>query len=549
MVAAVAADDFSSLQGTHVNFLEHPLHPEAQLHLNNACAGCLDNCLDLFTDPDSPTECKETAVADVIQMIADELILPDARDHTANPEELRTKFCGSMFKATGVNPDMLSRLNKKSMTQCTREICISNKQRKVLQMSVSMPHLCFLDSRPQHLNWDRFSAEPPPEEQQAPPPAPPVDQTVEAIKGAAVALKAQAEAQLQQQQCTPAQFAAAVAQALRPADHDIKTAEAVTKGIKNKDAGLPSICVFNDSGLPSDVRERFRRRRDDPGKPVLREHVTKPHSTGRFCHSQGSRLFLADGTMFFLHDPQDLDSKKHIRNAPACQDSALLGIRLWCQSFTRHSHANGCHVHPLWCFRPDQGGSCRFTAGVTSTDDLPGAMRQVTAEHSNPVHLAVKDQKTILKSSRIRAMLQDCQENGNIVHQHPSFAHAGRQEGRGRRWLHRHFLVQLLLLSDPNSAILGPLFRNSQFCLLHKFPNSAILRPQFCHSATPFLRFCDSATPILRFCDPISAILRPHFCDCGTFVLQQPVLLVAPETEQSDVTRSVEREFVSLGSA
>ncbi|MDX1409856.1 MAG: hypothetical protein R3330_17020, partial [Saprospiraceae bacterium] len=187
--------------------------------------------------------------------------------------------------------------------------------------------------------------------------------------------------------------------------------------------------VFNHDALPAPVRER--RQNMIQKKPVCSNMVVPCEDAAgaplNCHHMDGSdRITLADGTLFVVLVP---DIKGLCREPPPCTDTTPAGMRAWCPSLQRHALNHGFHVHGLWCFRKDHGGTDGFTAGNGPDDDLPGTLSDNIEFMRQPLaQLLSKKGMFPKEDDRCEAIVAQAQGDGhaallNIVRPHaPQFA-------------------------------------------------------------------------------------------------------------------------------
>ena len=214
---------------------------------------------------------------------------------------------------------------------------------------------------------------------------------------------------------TPGQISALVTSAVSAAKYTPdEIGKAVGAGYATAAMRPHSSYTFNVLALPTDVQDRFTRRRDN--KPVLKSHTEDgAHFVGgnRYHLDPPNRLICLDGTLCVFEKVPD--EKGLLREPILCRDDTYQGLRTWYDTFMRHAIDHSFYVHPLWCFRKDHGGNWGFTVGDDASDDIPGRYTIPVQAMSAPIYRLLQKPDMFPKNSKIVDIVQGSRGDGYLA--------------------------------------------------------------------------------------------------------------------------------------
>ena len=389
--------DFKAIQGINVAFEEHPTVANAHKQFNIFYGGVLPDFKELFTD-DTMTKLKPDAVELILSTIVEKQIIPDASQTVENNVISPLLKAGRFTISHGTNPSY--RLTRNTLRDTMNSIIASNTTPAIVNLKITIGHMYFPPNS-SYLDWGVITT--------SPPAATPV--TASSPGPPAISMADVTNAIAAQTQSLTAAITG-IAQLRAPIPSGSAAATATTQ------------VLFNPAALPADVRDAYNVRQAN--QVILGSSVAVPFADGFRHYLDGAdRLFLRDGSLFVIRPIRD--EKGLNREPPTCKDDSPHGRRIWYNSFQRHAMDNGFYVHPLYCFRKDQGGHRGFSAGNGADDDLPLRLLVSLDSMSQPLFKALSKKDMFPPGSQCAEVLQLCTNDGFmalkqlIFNSHPVF--------------------------------------------------------------------------------------------------------------------------------
>ena len=382
--------DYSTITTFVVKFGRHPRHRDAHVYMNSIYQDALPKQERIFTDPATQDTVQDTdkLLRLLQQIITDEMIVPYALE-TPSPADkyISPLIIGATLQV--VTNAGTRRLNKSSLTHALAEAV--QQKRYYIEIQIGTHHIYFDPSvELSFTNWQQFSDKPFPT-----PAAKPSGNTVDPTAIATAVAGA-----------IPHITATDIATAVTTAMAATKTPAATRTTTTTRPAS--TMWSFNIHALPADVRKRWENKNKEG--LITGTISNTPYNSGDLYYlDPPDRLFLSDGTLYIMKDPDD---KALFRQPVRCNNDTFSAIRQWYQTFTRHAMDHGFYTHPLWCFRKNKGGNIGFTYGNSTDDDLPDIMEIPLQRMKQPLFCLLQQKDMFPTNSNLVDIVQSCYGDG-----------------------------------------------------------------------------------------------------------------------------------------
>ena len=387
--------DFTAIRKIHVDFGSHPTLTGVQHHMNSLYSGDLYDLRELFTD-----DTRTTVVKNVHPVLRDLIILELITPAATETEGIHniTPILNAAPFTVSTNSNHTNRLSTRSLTD---EMTAAIDANKIVKVTIQLHRLYFKQplANVNYLNWGVFTSDP--------------AEAYTATAGDAAPPEAAAAAAAPAGPMSMTDFTNALTEALRASG--TATAAALTGAVRAAGPAPAPIgptipdYVFNEAGLPRDVRRRWERRQQH--KVILCTTVRTRYSNGLRYYLDGTkRLFLSDGTLFIFKDSPD--EKNLLRDPITCKEDTHAGLRLWYGNFVQHCMDHGYFVMPLWCFQKDHGGAWGFSIGDGPDDDVPLRLRIPTGQMKSALFRLLQKPGMFPSDSKCPLIVQQCYGDG-----------------------------------------------------------------------------------------------------------------------------------------